>query len=135
MRATRFLIICALIVVSTAKTWPASPCSGIKHDLSSKQKAALAPLIAKQMGHDKVDVLRSLQYGEWRILYVVTNVSDDQYVFYSHHPAKSRYITTWGGVATSDEEKAIKNWTIQNAPGIPERLAACFAWNVTNNPN
>jgi hypothetical protein len=39
--------------------------------------------------------------------------------------------TLRGGMATSDEEKAIKAWTIKNAPGIPPRLSTCFAWHVT----
>ncbi len=91
----------------------------------------MAPAIAKQLHVKSVDVLQSFQEGIWSIFFVDSHESDNAYVFYAHDPLKSRYITLWGGVATSDEEKAIKAWTLKNAPGIPQRLATCFAWHVT----
>jgi hypothetical protein len=37
----------------------------------------------------------------------------------------------WGGAAEFDETDEIEQWAEQNAPGIPKKLAACFAWSVT----
>ena len=70
---------------------------------------------------------------EWSIIYVDTHESDEAYVFYAHDPLRSRYVTLWSGAARMDEEQEIKVWTIKNAPGIPQKLAGCFAWHVTKN--
>jgi hypothetical protein len=39
------------------------------------------------------------------------------------------------GAATKFEEASIRNWAEKNAPGIPKRLARCFAWYVTKDRN
>ena len=104
----------------------------MNRNFTSQRKAALAPEIAKQLQDKSIEVLQSFQLGSWSIYYVTSQENDNAYVFYAHDPLKSRYVTLWGGMATSDEEKAIKAWTLKNAPGIPPRLASCFAWHVTN---
>jgi hypothetical protein len=50
---------------------------------------------------------------------------------YTPGPLKRHSVTEWGRAASEGEEKEIKDWTLKNAPGIPERLARCFAWHVT----
>jgi hypothetical protein len=120
-----------VFVAATASAWAASPCDGVNRSLTSQRKAALAPEIAKHLQDKSIGVLQSFQLASWSIYYVTSQVNDNAYVFYAHDPLKSRYVTLWGGMATSDEEKAIKAWTLKNAPGIPLRLATCFAWHVT----
>ena len=119
------------LVGVTATAWAASPCAGVSRDLTSQRKAALAPEIAKQLRVRSVDVLQSFRLGGWEIIYVSTGESDEPFLFYSGDPLKSGYITLWSGAATIHEEQAIKGWTLKNAPGIPRKLAACFAWHVT----
>jgi hypothetical protein len=42
-------------------------------------------------------------------------------------------VTEWSGAATVFETSEIEQWILENAPGIPKRLASCFAWHVTLN--
>ena len=123
---------CSVVAVfaGTDTTW-AAPCSGVDRSLTREQKAAVAPEIARQLQVKAVDVMQSFHAGGWSIFYVDTHETDDAYVFYSRVPARGRYVTLWGGAATTDEEHAIRMWTIKNAPGIPRNLAGCFAWSVT----
>jgi hypothetical protein len=63
--------------------------------------------------------------------YTWTHESDYQFLFFSGDPLSSHSVTAWGGAAAENEEQEIKDWTIKNAPGIPDHLASCFAWHVT----
>jgi hypothetical protein len=78
-----------------------------------------------------VTVLQSFRLDDWRIIYIDTHQSDETFLFYAHDPLKSHFITEWSGAAMIDEEEEMKSWTLKNAPGIPLRLASCFAWHVT----
>jgi hypothetical protein len=122
---------CAIVIAGATSACAATPCTGVDRRLTTQQKSAVAPEIAKQLKAKTVDVLQSYRAGGWSIFYVDTHDSDDAYVFYAGDPRRSRYITLWGGAAMEDEEQAIKAWTIKNAPGIPRNLASCFAWHVT----
>lgn len=108
-----------------------TPCDGVDRSLSTAQKAQWAPAIAGQLGVAKVDVLQSFAIGEWRIVYVNTYQTDEAFLFYPKDPATSRYVTLWAGAAMQDEEAEIRAWALKDAPGIPARLAQCFAWHVT----
>jgi len=108
-----------------------SPCDGVDRTITSARKENLAPQIAQQLGVARVDVLQSFRSGDWSIIYVATNQSDDVFLFYSRDPLISRYITMWSGAASTNEEQNIRDWTLKNAPDIPQNLASCFAWHVT----
>jgi hypothetical protein len=112
--------------------WSASPCAAIDRSLTEKNKAEWAPMIARQLQAQKVDVLQSFRFAGWNIIYVDSHDADESFLFYSRDPLQGRYITRWGGAAASNEEQCIKAWTIKNAPGIPPKLASCFAWHVTS---
>jgi len=109
----------------------ASPCSGINRSIDASRKAELAGPIAAQLKTDHVTVLSSMGFKDWSIIYVETPGSDPPFLFFKGNPDKTHYMTLWSGAATIYEEQAIKQWTLENAPGIPERLAVCFAWSVT----
>jgi hypothetical protein len=119
------------ILAATTSVWAASPCAGVNRNLAGQRKAALAPEIAKQLHDKSIEVLKSFQLGSWSIYYIASHENDNAYVFYADDPSRSRYITLWGGIATSDEEPEIKAWILKHAPGIPRKLASCFAWHVT----
>lgn len=76
-------------------------------------------------------MLQSSAYGSWRILNVETPTADDAFLFFSSNPATHRYVTLWPGAADAGETGSIRAWVIENAPGIPTKLAACFADHVT----
>jgi hypothetical protein len=135
MRKITLIMLFVIRAAGGSWAWAASPCDGVDRSLPNERKAALAPQIAKQLAKQldtaKVDVLESFQFRGWSIIYVDTHVSDETYLFYAHDPFTSRYITLWGGAAANFEETEIRNWTLKNAPGIPPKLASCFAWHVT----
>jgi hypothetical protein len=124
-------LVFSLAVTMASTCHASSPCDGITRTFTTAEKAAVAPAIAKQLQLSSVDVLQSFQLGNWSVIYVGTHQSDNAFLFYSHDPRTSRYVTLWGGAAQSDEEQAIEDWTVKNAHGIPLQLAKCFAWHVT----
>ncbi|GLQ96754.1 hypothetical protein GCM10007863_11740 [Dyella mobilis] len=109
----------------------ATPCTSIDRILTPQQKQAWAPVIARQLRVARVDVLQVFRLDHWRIVYVDTHRSDNGFLFYREDPLDSRYIATWAGAAQPGEEASITQWTQTNAPGIPEALAQCFGWYVT----
>ena len=111
--------------------WSQSPCDGVDRRLTDTTKAALAQEIAKQLGAQKVDVLQSFRFEGWTILYVDSHEADEVFLFYSHDPLSSHFVTMWSGAAKRTEERSIRKWTLKNAPGIPPKLARFFAWYVT----
>jgi hypothetical protein len=113
--------------------WSMSPCDSVDQGLTDNSKAALAPVITRQLRAKTVDILQSFRFDGWTILYVDSHEADETFLFYSRDPLHSRYITMWSGAAASNEEQSIKNGMLKSAQGIPPRLAGCFAWYVTNN--
>ncbi len=124
-----------VILAATISTpcW-GSPCDSVNRNLTTQRKATLEPVIAKQLGVRSAKVLESFREDGWSIIYVGTSRADDAFLFYSNNPMTNRYVTLWAGVARKNEEGKIRNWVLQNAKGIPHRLANCFAWHVTNDP-
>lgn len=98
--------------------------------MADERKVALLSQIAKQLNASEVDVLQSFSYGTWSIIYADTHESDEIFLFYEGDPLSKSYVVLWSGAARIDEEQEIKDWAIKNAPGIPQELAACFAWYV-----
>jgi hypothetical protein len=121
----------AVVFIAASPVWAATPCSGIDRALAPQDKASLAPQIASQLHVKAIDFLDSFREDGWRIYYVETHESDETYVFYSRDPMQSSYVTLWSGAARVDEQQEIKAWVTKNAPGIPPKLAGCFAWHVT----
>jgi hypothetical protein len=138
----RVVVFCYLFVVATGAS--AAPCDGVDRSLSSTMRAQLAPVIEAHLKAQldprisplvhvqAVDVLRVFRTNDWYIVYVNTNVTDESFVFYDKNPVHaSAYLTVWAGAAAVDERKEIEKFALESAPGIPKRLAGCFAWYVT----
>ena len=137
-----FLVVLMFAAFSTYAS--ASPCDGVDRNLPSSRKEVLAPEIVKQLNEtldpeiakelniQYVDIIRSFRIGGWSILFIKPDRGEVLFLFYVHDPLTSYYVAMWSGVAMSSEEKAIRSWTFKNVPGIPKKLAACFAWHVTN---
>lgn len=121
----------AMVGVAVALPLGASPCTGIDRTLTVAQKQLWAPVIAKQLKIANAVVLQSFRAGTWRVIYVDTQVSDPGFLFYRDDPLHSTYITVWAGSAMADEQASIDHWVQANVPGIPPKLAQCFAWHVT----
>ena len=127
---TRFLqVVLVVLVAEVPSAWAAPPCTGVDRSLTTQQKAVLAPEIANQL-QVTAEVLQSFRSNGWGIFYVGTHDADDTYLFYSGDPLRNRYVALWSGAARNDEEQIIEAWTLKNAPGIPLKLAVCFARHV-----
>ena len=137
-----FGILTALGAAQAAIAGEPSPCQGVNQNLGAniKNKTDLARAITKQLNVShpalkisSTTVLRSFASGNWSIVYVAPDKAERVFVFYAGNPLTSRYVTLWGGegATTVKDEPIIKNWVLKNAPGIPPKLASCFAWYVT----
>jgi hypothetical protein len=131
MLGRKLFIAIAMLAGLATGAGATTPCSGVDRSLTQAQKPVLASAAARQMGLSKVELLESFHLDAWRILYVSTGVSDNAFLFYGQDPTKHKYVTLWAGAAMASEEDSINSWVVKNAPGIPAKLAACFAWHVT----
>ena len=122
----------------------ATPCTGIDRSLSAAQQRnyavaieqhlnqQLGPEVQQKITTAPQDIRQVFRLGTWHIVYVHTHVSDEPFLFYPQPPDKATaYVTAWAGSAASDEAPSIRAWLRKNAPGIPPKLARCFAWQVT----
>jgi hypothetical protein len=130
-RSTTVSIAIGVLVSLVAMSATANPCGGIDRSLTEARKVKLAPAIAKEEKVEKVEVLRSFRSRNWYIIYINNYISDEPFLFYSSNPMTTKPISSWSGAATINEEQEMKVWTIKNVPGIPKKLASCFAWHVT----
>jgi hypothetical protein len=134
------------LAVATANA-AAAPCDGVDRSLDAAMQARLAPVVEahlKAQLDPRVgpsvyvqagDVLHVFRFKGWHIVHVISHATDEPYAFYARDPAQAPgYLTVWAGAAAMGEEKTIKKSVSDNAPGIPEKLAACFAWYVTPRP-
>ena len=108
-----------------------TPCDGVDRHLLHGEKQKLMPPVARQIGAPHPTILQEFKFEDWSIVYADTGVSDETFIFYHGDPTRTHYVTIWSGAAGLDEESQIREWTVENAPGIPLRLAKCFAWHVT----
>ena len=133
-----------LALLTAAASAGAAPCSGVDRSLSAGERAMFAPAIEAHLKAQldprvgplvrvgPADVLRVFRFGGWQIVHVDNHATDSPYLFYAGSPARSAaYLAAWAGGARVDEGREIKSWVLSNAPGIPKKLAGCFAWYVT----
>jgi hypothetical protein len=113
----------------------ASPCDGVDRSLNAQRKAQLEVAIAKEHGRQTVKVFDSFKSDGWFILFTDASEGDEPYFFYSKDPLLGGHpVTAWSGAATIFETSDMEKWVKENVPGIPIRLASCFAWHVTLRP-
>ncbi|MBN8738253.1 MAG: hypothetical protein BGP24_03655 [Lysobacterales bacterium 69-70] len=105
----------------------ADPCAGIDRNLADADKAALAPLIGRQLELRGVTVRESLRRGDWRVFLIGARDADDSFVFYSADPARQRYVDAIGVFALPEGEAAIRRWLTESFAAMPADLAGCVA--------
>jgi hypothetical protein len=131
MAGKRIAAVSLALALAAPGTFAATtPCAGIDRALPTPAPAT-ARAVARDMHVQKVKLLESFHAGSWRILYVESYVADEAFLFYPGDPSAHHYVTLWAGAAMPTEQASILAWTEKNAPGIPPKLAACFAWHVT----
>lgn len=106
----------------------ATPCDGVDRSLNAKRRAVVGAAIAREQGLRKVQVFESFRRDGWSILFTDASVGDEPYLFYSRDPVTGAHpIGAWSGAAVLFETSEIGQWVRENVPGIPARLADCFA--------
>ena len=108
-----------------------NPCRGVSRGLGDSDQRRWAPVIAARNNWKDVKVLQLFQVSNWRIVYLDNAVTDNPYLFFSGDPAESQTIVMLGGGAALFDYDDILGLVLSKVPGIPERLAECFAWHVT----
>ena len=131
----RIFALFVLLMLSRASV--ASPCDGVSKELSAEQQVELTPILTRQIANQievqSVKVLESFHYRNWYIFYVAPDSADEVFLFYSDNPTKSSYLLAWpDAFSENDEKNVLKAVSSGKTKGIPEKLAACFAWRVTN---
>jgi hypothetical protein len=121
-----------LVLLVAPVAFATQACEGVGRQQTADQRAALAPVLARQLNVPAVTVLASFRVDAWLGVYVDTLQSDEVFLFFSADPPTVSYSSVWSGAAKRDEELALKTWAMKNNPGIPSALAACFAWFVTS---
>jgi hypothetical protein len=124
-----------LLLLSACCQASANSCDAVSRTLSSTQRGAWAPVLAKQLSVSSVFVSQSFALAGWHIVYVETPNTDSAFLFFHGDPLSTHFVTLWAGAASSQEGDAIKAWVIKNASGVPAPLATCFAWYVTKARN
>ena len=116
MRAAAWAAALPMLVTAAQAS---SVCEGVERSANGA-RAALSL-------HDgKARALRSFAYDGWEIAEVSLSNGAHAFVFLS--PEKP--VAVWRGAWPLDEVSQSKEWTVENAPGIPNQLARCFAWHV-----
>ncbi|MES2015197.1 MAG: hypothetical protein V4484_01780 [Pseudomonadota bacterium] len=116
-----------------SRSWiDATPCNGVERSLGARRQFQLEAVIAKEQKREKVHIYESFSSDGWLVLYTDASDGDSPYLFYATDPIKgARPVTRWSGGATIFDTSEVAQWVQKNAPGIPARVANCFAWHVT----
>lgn len=117
-----------LIFVFCGFTFAKTPCVNINNKLNATQKEVLQNNLKRQLKAERVNVLKLFKVQNSSVGYIETYDADEAFVFYVGDEYKSNFIIMWSGAAEISEEKNIEKWAKDNVPGIPARLAQCFAW-------
>ncbi|MBU9845952.1 hypothetical protein [Rahnella ecdela] len=131
------IIVFFLFVIAMAcDTSCASPyCEEMRGKFSDEQIDSLKINVSRQLMIGGVTIISLFKKQKWSVAYVETDFADDVFLFYHGDVYKDNFITTWSGVAEISEEHSIAKWAEDNATGIPEDLAECFAWYLTHGRN
>jgi len=132
------------LMAAAASAVAAPPCGGVDRSLDAAMRAQWAPAIEAHLKAQldprvgplvrvqAEDVLHVFRVKRWHIVHVINHATDEPFVFYAENPAHApAYRTVWAGAAAFGETREMEKWARANAPGIPKKLAGCFAWYVT----
>jgi hypothetical protein len=108
-----------------------SSCTQASGSIDKKDLSATSSAIAKQMNVAAVEILGVMAEGRWKIIHVDPKELDEAFLFYDKDPRIGHYVTLFAGAVKKDEGPKIVSWVQNNARGIPQHLADCFAASVT----
>jgi len=121
----------SIVLVIAALDATAAPCTGVGSATAETHKTEIALVVASQLHVTNSRILREFRYADWYIIQAETPASDPPFLFYHGDPMRHQYVALWSGGAMFGEKDSIERWVLKNAKGIPEKLASCFAYQVT----
>jgi hypothetical protein len=128
----RALAALALLPALAATTAMASaPCEGVDRGLGKERADRLSQRLARELRDSNARATQEFLYDGWDIVGVTGAGSVEMYVFYPSDALSVGHVAIWRGGAGLDEVSQAKEWAVENAPGIPNQLARCFAVRVT----
>jgi hypothetical protein len=130
MRLVAFLLVLWGALPLVAESTDVS-CSAVHEGVTEAQKSAWHSAIDRQLNGRLLDIRQAFSLADWIVVLVDAREADPPFLFFHGDPAKTRFVTMWSGAAMRSEKKLVKDWALKSAPGIPNDLAACFAWHVT----
>jgi hypothetical protein len=134
---TAWLFLALWVFTPVVQAADAAPCQGMEKKLTAKEKAELGRAIARQysaaekMEVPSAEVMCVFASGDWSIIRALPYAAEPLYFFYRGNPLTNSYVTSWYGIVMPEDEPEVKKWALENVPGIPPKLAACFARYVT----
>jgi hypothetical protein len=130
MRSIIFLALylgCVPLVISATN----APCDLVHRGITEAQRKEWSPSIDRQLNGHLASINQAFALSGWVIVFVDAKQADPPFLFFHGSPAKTHYITMWSGAAMRSEQAQTKGWALREVPGIPDGLASCFAWQVT----
>jgi hypothetical protein len=120
--------LCALFALAASEAHASAPCEGVER---GRAVPPLSAHVAAQLSDPKAKALRTFSFDGWEIVEVMLGNARKAFVFYSSDPLRSDTVAIWRGDTDLDGVSQAREWTTENAPGIPNQLARCFAVRVT----
>lgn len=130
MRSIVSLVLCLVCVppVISAKN---APCDLVHRGITETQKKEWSPSIDRQLNGRLASISQAIALSDWVVVFADAKQADPPFLIFHGNPAATHYITMWSGAAMRSEQAQTKAWVLKEAPGIPDGLASCFAWQVT----
>jgi hypothetical protein len=106
-------------------------CAKVHEGVTKAQKKEWSSSINQQLSGRLTRINQAFSLSDWVIVFVDAREADPPFLIFHGNPARTHFVTMWSGAAMRSEQKAMNDWALKNAPGIPNDLAACFAWHIT----
>lgn len=109
----------------------AASCPGVKQTAQINDPT-IESVLSAQMHFVHVSIIHSFAAGDWHI-YMGSSPSEGEtgFVFFKGTPKPFPQAFIWGGTAQPDEVDDVRSDVELENPGIPKRLATCFAKTVS----
>lgn len=122
------------LTVSMSPLWAQTPCSGIDRDLglSPEQIVRMKENISPQVFSTDLEILNVFKAQGWSVLSINPNKAEPAYLFFSSNLLTSHYVGLWAGAYGEMTRSELVVAFQKEAAGIPENLAQCVAWFLTD---
>lgn len=127
--------LCVFLILVCNSSLAESHCENNIVQLDGNKSLVLKRNISKQVDVESVNIISIFSDRDWSVIYIETDVADNAFLFYPGNIYKGRFATLWSGAAGIAEEESLFQWAKDNAHGISDSLAHCFAWYSTHRRN